>query len=232
MKPISRVAAISQTFIVAVLVASVAIPAASAGRPGTNEHRINCINSPSPGSRPANVECAILERKQIEVLPPFPVVWRLETFRSHAAAQRAETAAGVIVHVAGKEWLLTLAQKGERSRSGSFVAEVGPLRIPFARRYEIVGGEAYSAPGAVSRVHMHPGPEAWYLLAGAQCLEVPHAVLRADAAHGMSVAAGTPMKLTVTGATMRDAIFLEIGDATRPWTGPVHWTPTGRCSNT
>jgi len=225
MKPRSRIAALNQ----ALIVASVAILAASLAQARANEHLINCINSPSPSSRPANVECAILERKQIEVLPTPPIVWRFETFRSRAAAQRAQTTAGVLVHVAGKEWLLTLAEKGERSRSGSFVAEVGPLKIPPARRYEIVVGEAYSAPGAVTRVHVHPGPEAWYLLAGAQCLEVPHAVLRADAAHGMFVAASTPMKLTATGTAMRDAIFLEIGDATRRWTGPVHWTPLGRC---
>jgi len=221
---------VKQALAVATFVASVAILAVPIAGAGTKEHLINCVNSPSPAARPENIECAILERKQIEVLPPPPIVWRFETFRSRAAAQRAQTAASVIVHAAGKDWLLTLAKQGERSRSGSFVAEVGPLTIPPARHYEIVVGEAYSRPGAVTRVHVHPGPEAWYLLAGAQCLEVPHAALRADAEHGMFVAAGTPMRLTVTGKTMRDAIFVEIGEATRAWTGPVHWRPTGRCN--
>jgi quercetin dioxygenase-like cupin family protein len=193
------------------------------------EHIIKCIDSPTPRARPANVECAILVRKQINVLPLEPLVLRFEKFRSRAAAYRAETTASSVVSVAGNYWLLTLGKKGARSEGGTFVAEVGPFVIPRARRYEIVIGEVYSRPGAASRVHVHPGPEAWYLLTGAQCLQVPSGTLRAESGHGMFVAANTPMKLTVTGTTHRDAIFLVVGDAARPWTVPIRWRTTDRC---
>jgi len=194
-------------------------------------HTIRCKDSPTPGIRPVGMECALLARKQIDSLPPDPIVWRVETFASQTAARRAEAMTSIVVSAGGRIWLVTLATKGQRtSAGGNFVAEVGPISIPRARRYGIVVGEAYSSPGASTRVHTHPGPEAWYVINGQQCLETPHGLLRAATGQGSFVAADTPMKLNVFGTTRRDALFFEIGDAAQPWTAPSKWQSTERCA--
>src|SRR5688572_6001006 len=63
---------------------------------------------------------------------------------------------------------------------------------------------AVMRPGDSSRVHTHPGPEGWYVLAGEQCLE--------------------------TGATLRRAFALVIHDSAQPRGIPSDWKPTGACS--
>jgi hypothetical protein len=207
-------------------------PSAMARDANHTIHIMHCQDSPTPGIRPAATECALLARKRINSLPLDPIVWRLETFASLAAARRAETTTSIVANAGGRIWLITLATKGQRSFADSdFVAEVGPISIPRARRYDIIVGEAYSRPGASTRVHTHPGPEAWYVINGQQCLETPHGVLRAAAGQGSFVAADTPMKLKVVGTSTRDALFFEVGDAAQPWTAASKWQSTERCES-
>src|SRR6266567_9629114 len=68
-----------------------------------------CIESPTPGKRPPNTDCAILLQKKFPSLPAGPLVWRFENFPTTGAAQDAATPASVVVEAAGKVWLLTLA---------------------------------------------------------------------------------------------------------------------------
>lgn len=202
---------------------------ALASLPSTQAHIIICKETPIYRTRPNEMECALLAHKQIQSLPREPIVWRLETFANATDARRAEGRASVFVRSGARNWLLTLGTKGQRTPGGTFVTEIGPIFIPRALHYAIVVGEAHSRPGATTRVHTHPGPEAWYLLAGAQCLEVPGGALRAGAGQSSFAAANTPMKLTVVGTANRDALFFVIGDAALPWTESSNWRPTGRC---
>jgi quercetin dioxygenase-like cupin family protein len=189
---------------------------------------ILCKDSPVAGVRPANFECALLVRKRIATLPAAPV-YLFETFASPIAAQRAETPAGAVVRAGGKIWLVSLARKGERTPGATFVAEIGPLEVPRAASYEMVVGEVVTAPGRHSRVHTHPGPEAWYLLSGEQCVEMPGKVMRAQARQTMLALANTPMELNVTGTRRRDAIFAVVRDATKAWSAGADWRPPGHC---
>jgi quercetin dioxygenase-like cupin family protein len=202
----------------------------AAAQSTANQHVIQCRDSPTPGVRPANMECALIVHKSVSVLPRAPIMVRFERFDSMAAAHRAEHPASVVVRAGGKIWLLSLVTKGAPSRGGTFVAEVGPISIPRAGQYKITVGEAYVDPGALTRSHVHPGPEAWYLLAGQQCLEMPDRVVLARAKQATFAPANTPMNLTVTGTTKRDALFVVIGDAAQPWTKPANWKPRGRCA--
>jgi quercetin dioxygenase-like cupin family protein len=192
-------------------------------------HDVVCNDSPIPGKRPANTECAILVRKQFTSLPPGPVVLRLETFPTTEMAQHAATPASAVVQAAEKVWLLTLGSKGEQSQGGKFVAEVGPLQIPPAPSYEIVAAEADLGPEANVMVHTHSGPEAWYLLAGEQCLELPDRTVRARGGEGMFAPADTPMKLNIMGKSKRDALFIVVHDAARSWNTWSDWQPKGLC---
>lgn len=79
--------------------------------------------------------------------------------------------ASAVVEVAGRVWLLTLGSRGERSKTGSFVAEIGPISdISTAASYELQVADADFGPAmnpAISKaIHTHRGPEIWYLLTG------------------------------------------------------------------
>ena len=178
------------------VIASVSLPAVSSARGSEQKHLIRCSDSPIPGIRPASMECAFLVRKRVNTLPAGPVVWRLETFPTVTAARAAASADAAVVKAASKIWLMTLGRKGDRSRGATFVAEVGPLPIPRALRYEFLIAEANTDYVSITRNHIHSGPEAWFLLAGDQCLETPSGRMRLTAGHGGFVAADTPMRLT------------------------------------
>jgi quercetin dioxygenase-like cupin family protein len=202
---------------------------AAASPPNAQVQILACKDSPVFRTRPAEMGCAILARKVIQALPPAPIVWRLETFPTAAAARAAEGTTSVYVKAAGRSWLVTLGTEGQRTPGGKLVTEIGPVSIPRASKYEIVIGEAYSRPGASTKIHTHPGPEAWYLLTGAQCLEMPGGAFRADAGKTFVAPANTPMKLTVVGTSDRDSLFFEVGDSALPWSASANWLPNGQC---
>jgi quercetin dioxygenase-like cupin family protein len=191
--------------------------------PDGHEHgAIACNESPTPGKRPSNSDCALLVRGKFSVLPPGPLLWRFENFPTKEAAQRAATLASAVVETAGKVWLLTLSSKGGRSNGGTFVTETDQLPlIPSAPSYEIVVYEADLGPEANVPAHTHSGPETWYLLTGQQCLELPGRAVRAHA--------GETMKLNMVGPGKRDALFIIVHDSSKPVTTFVDWQPKGVC---
>ena len=196
-----------------------------------HEHgAVACIESPTPGKRPPNAECALLLQKKLSSLPAGPLVWRFENFPTTKAAQDAGTPASVVVEAAGKVWLLTLASKGSRSKGGTLVAETEPLPpIPPGPSYEIVVAEADLGPEANVPTHKHSGPETWYLLSGEQCVELPERAVRARAGETMFAPAETPMKLNIVGSGKRDALFLIVHDSSKPFNTFVDWQPKGLC---
>jgi hypothetical protein len=112
-----------------------------------HEHSaVPCGDSPIPGRRPANWDCAILARRQFSSLPPEAVVLRVESFPTREAAEPVATPASIVVEAAGKIWLLTFARRGERSQGGQLVTEIGPMPVPSAATYEMVVAEADFGP--------------------------------------------------------------------------------------
>jgi len=189
-----------------------------------------CEYAASEGVNPIGSGCTIFQ-KRFEVLPSAPIVYRLETFSSLSAARAAETASSTVVQAAGKVWLIAVATKGSRSTMGNFVAEIGPLALKHAAAYELTVGEARFGPDAINLPHTHPGPEAWYLLRGTQCLELANGrTIRAHAGESAAAPADTPMRLTFL--DQRDALLMVIGDAARPWSSPSTWKPLNLCEST
>jgi len=171
---------------------------------------------------------------EFTALPKGILFLRLENFSTADAARRAATPASAVVEWAGKIWLLTLGSKGERSRGGTFVSEIGPISaIPPAAKYLLDVNEADFGPEMKAEValavHTHPGPEIFYLLTGEQCLETPNGIIRASAGEGMVAPANTPMQLNITGSSSRDAFFVIIHDAAKPRVTPSDWEPKGQC---
>jgi hypothetical protein len=197
-------------------------------QPNIHTHIVRCLDSPTPGIRPSGVECAILVRKRLETLPRGPLVWRLETFSSLDVARRAQSSTSVVVQAASNVWLMTLGRKSGRTPGAKLVAEVGPLPMPTLGPLELLVGEAVGFNG-ITRAHVHPGPEAWYLVSGAQCVETPAGVTMLSAKHSMYEPTGTPMRLTYIGPDRRDALFIVVHDPSVPWTAMSAWHPKDLC---
>jgi quercetin dioxygenase-like cupin family protein len=89
---------------------------------------------------------------------------------------------------------------------------------------------AVMRPGDNSRVHTHPGPEGWYVLAGEQCLETPDGANKARAGGTMTARSNIPMELNVTGTALRRAFAVVIHDAAQERGVPSDWKPSGACS--
>lgn len=202
----------------------------SPDRPSQSPHFIECPDSPVTGRRPPEMECAILVRQTIDHLSAGPLVWRLETFPSIDEARKAEGESSVVVEADGMVWLMSLAKPGEKSVGGSFVAEVGPLPVPAAPKYEFLLAEAHAGSNGMNHPHTHSGPEAWYVWAGKQCVETPEGAKTAAAKEGMFEPADTPMRLTIVGPEIRDAFFIVIHDPARPWNAASDWKPKDLCA--
>jgi uncharacterized protein (TIGR02246 family) len=200
----------------------------------SDHHLVGCPDSPTPGKRPPGEGCAIIAHKIFTALPKSPIVLRLENFPTTEAAQNSATPTSAVVEAVGKVWLLTLGSQGERSKAGSFVTEIGPLPdIPVAASYELQVADADFGPAmnpAISKaVHTHSGPEIWYVLTGAQCLETRNGIQHAKAGEGIFAPANTPMQLNIVGAGNREAFFTIVHDATKPATTVSDWQPKGDC---
>lgn len=158
------------------------------------------------------------------------VYWHLIAFPTRKAAEAAKSATGIVVEEDGKAWLSEFGPQNTALRGGEAIAVVGPLQLPEAASYAAVLSYAVMRPGDSSRVHTHPGPEGWYVLAGEQCLETPAGANRARAGGTSTAPANIPMELHVTGTTLRRAFALVIHDSAQKRGIPSDWKPSGACS--
>ncbi len=157
------------------------------------------------------------------------VYWRLYAFKSRRSAEAARSATGIVVEEDGRVWLSEFGARDTARRGGKVVALVGPMQLPVAKSYSAVLSYAVMRPGDSSRVHTHPGPEGWYVLAGEQCLETPTGANRVGAGQTMTVPPNVPMELHVTGTTLRRAFALVIHDSTQQRGVQSDWKPPGKC---
>jgi quercetin dioxygenase-like cupin family protein len=152
--------------------------------------------------------CFITATQVLGRLPEGPLYWHLNTYPTRAAADAARGPNGTVVESYGKVWLFTIAEAGWRVPGGEYVTAIGPLPVGTAEKFSIVYMEATFMPGMQSIVHRHPGPEAWYVLAGEQCLETPEGRMVVRAGESGIVPGGPPMRLTGTGTVQRRSLVL------------------------
>jgi quercetin dioxygenase-like cupin family protein len=158
------------------------------------------------------------------------VYWHLRAFPSRKAAEAAKSATGIVVEENGRTWLSEFEPRNTVLPGGEAIAVVGPLQLLAAKRYTAVLSYAVMRPGDNSRVHTHPGPEGWSVLAGEQCLETPAGTYRARAGEASMVPPNVPMELNVTGTTLRRAFALVIHDSAQQRGIPSEWKPSGACN--
>jgi hypothetical protein len=163
-----------------------------------------------------------LAEKKIAELPPGPLFWRIENFRTRSQAQDAAGPWALVAESAGKIWLFTLGPAGGSSAGGTKVAEFGPIPRVVAPQYLLRINEASGPPGSKTPVHTHPGSEAFFVLTGEQSIRSPHGVMRVmvgqpEAGHG----ADMPMQVSSTGSTDLHSLVMFVVDATRPFSSPA-----------
>ena len=189
---------------------------------------VACVDM-QPGEKRPEFGCFNVGTAKNLLFAQGAVYWHLYAFGSKKAAEAARSATGIVVEEDGRVWLSEFGPRDIALRGGEPVALVGPLQLPAADRYSAVLSYAVMRPGDSSRVHTHPGPEGWYVIAGEQCLETPAGVTRAGPGQAMTVPPNVPMELNVTGATLRRAFALVIHDSTQERGAPSDWKPSGKC---
>ena len=201
--------------------------------PGTVGHEhlteVACVDVPPVEKRP-DFGCFNIGTVTGLHFREASVYWHLRTFPSRTAAEAAKSATGIVAEEDGRVWLSEFRTRNSAPQGGELIAVVGPLRLPAAKSYAAVLSYAVMRPGDNSRVHTHPGPEGWYVLAGEQCLETPAGAHRAGAGGTMTVQSNTPMELNVTGNALRRAFALVIHDSAQERGIPSNWQPRGACS--
>jgi hypothetical protein len=177
--------------------------------------------------------CYLLAKQPLRKLPAKEVFWHLYAYPTRAAAEAARSgSAGTVVESLGKIWLFTIAGSNWRPPAGDRVAVIGPLPVVNGKSYVARYMEAVFPPNQAiqTAVHQHSGPEAWYVVTGAQCLRTPESVLVLRAGEGGFVRPGPSMMLTSIGTETRRAVLLVLHDASQPWmTITSDWTPTTQC---
>ncbi len=201
--------------------------------PGTAGHEhlteVACVDVPAGEKRP-EFGCFNVGLATGLHFTQASVYWHLREFPSRKAAEGAKSATGIVVEEDGRVWLSEFGPRNTAPLGSEAIAVVGPLQLRAAKSYAAVLSYAVMRPGDNSRVHTHPGPEGWYVLAGEQCLETPAGAARAGAGETMTVPSNTPMELNVTGKTLRRAFALVIHDSAQARGKPSDWKPSGACS--
>ena len=209
-------------------------PIGQARAQGTTGHdhltEVACVDVP-PGKERPEFGCFNVGTVTGLHFSQASVYWHLRTFPDRKAAEAAKSASGIVVEEDGRVWLSEFGDRKGAPRGGESIAVVGPLQLPAAKSYAAVLSYAVMRPGDSSRVHTHPGPEGWYVIVGAQCLETPAGAIRAGAGETMTMPANMPMELNVSGKTLRRAFALVIHDSAQPRGTPSDWKPAGACSH-
>lgn len=176
--------------------------------------------------------CWILASKPLGKLPNQPVFWTLDVFPNRATADAAATSGSTVLDALGRVWLLTVGEKSAMPAGGLRVTQIGPLPIKPDEVYTAQYRESIMAPGAVSRTHVHSGPEAFYTETGETCLETTSGKQVGRTGQNVIVPEGEPMELMATGSHTRRGLVLVLHSSAKPHTTLVtDWHSSGLCKS-
>jgi quercetin dioxygenase-like cupin family protein len=189
---------------------------------------VSCDDVPPSEKRP-DFGCFNVASEAGLQFPKQQVYWHIRTFENRAAADAAKSATGIVVEEDGRVWLSEFGSRDLIVKGGKAVAIIGPLQLPPAKSFTAVLSYAVMRPGDRSRVHTHPGPEGWYMIAGEQCLETPSGANRAKTSETMTVPPNVPMQLSITGTEVRKSLVVVVHDSSQARGIASQWSPPGAC---
>jgi quercetin dioxygenase-like cupin family protein len=172
---------------------------------------------------------------KVKQLPKGELFWRVESFPTLDVAKAAASPyrwnpdtvsydglPSLTAEVAGKAWLFTLGPKGGSTAGGTKVAEIGPVPPLSAPEYLLRVNHGEGPPGSTTPVHMHPGSETFYVVAGTLGQRTPEGVMNVEAGHSMNGhPAGMAMEVFNSGTTELTALIMFVVDATKPFSVPA-----------
>ena len=172
---------------------------------------------------------------KVKQLPKGDLFWRVESFPTLDAAKAAAPSyrwnpdtvsydglPSLSAEVAGKAWLFTLGPKGGSTTGGTKLAEIGPVPPLSAPEYLLRVNYGHGPPGSKTPVHMHPGSETFYVVAGRLGQRTPEGVMNVEAGHSMNGhPAGMTMEVFNSGTTELTALIMFVVDATKPFSMPA-----------
>jgi hypothetical protein len=180
------------------------------------------------------------------ILPPRPLYWHIYEYPTRGEADAARGERATTAEVFGRHWLYTIADDQWRPAGGKKNALIGPFQVetdtPYTARYmEALFPPAGPQPYGDGSGHRHSGPEAWYVVSGAQCLETPNGLIVASAGGGAMVPEGWPMAISSVGVETRRALVLILHRSSEPYSMAVNdhrshgaphsdWKPQGLCA--
>jgi quercetin dioxygenase-like cupin family protein len=176
--------------------------------------------------------CYVIATEMLGRLPAEPLFWHIYSYPDVQTAERARgTSTGTAVESLGKAWLFKIAPASWKPSHGRREATIGPLSIVPGVTYVARYMESIIPPGpGGTPVHRHPGPEAWYLVDGMQCIRTPGRTIVLHAGETAFVPGGVPMTLAHSKTKTRRALVLVLQDSSQPWmTKANDWKPDTNC---
>lgn len=105
---------------------------------------------------------------------PDAIYWHIYEFPSRDAAisEGARHRWAAVTEIHSRTWLYILGGPTESFAGGIPRAVIGPLKVQPGIQIAHFAAAIFP-PGMRTRVHSHPGPEAFYVVEGQQCMETP-----------------------------------------------------------
>lgn len=158
--------------------------------------------------------------------------WTLDVCPDRESAQAASGPRSTVLTALDRVWLFSVGDRPPLPSKGKRITQIGPLPIKANEEYTAQYRESIMKPGAVSRTHVHSGPEAFYTEAGETCLETPSGKQVSKPHHDVIVPEGEPMELVATGVEDRRGLVLVLHSSSKPHTTVVtDWHSTGQCKS-
>jgi quercetin dioxygenase-like cupin family protein len=127
----------------------------------------------------------------------------------------------------GRVWLFVMGDKREVVNGGTPAKVIGPMDVPPGGAASIRFLISSFPPGMRTRVHSHPGSEAFYVVDGEQCVETPSDHHRIGPGDGYVVQRGIHMQAAAKGRRSLVALILRPHET---WSKPEPgWKPTAYC---
>jgi quercetin dioxygenase-like cupin family protein len=183
----------------------------------------------APASEHVNeAGCYLLAEMSVENAPRH-LYWHIAEF---ADLPTAETEArkhrsSKVVSAHDRIWLLVIGARDEPISSGKPSAAIGPMDVPPGGRVSVRFLTSTFPPAMRTRVHSHPGSEAFYVIEGEQCVETPTVRHRITAGHSYIVQSGVHVQAAARGRKSLVALILRPGAT---WSEPeTSWAPSQYC---
>lgn len=160
--------------------------------------------------------CTILANRLLSGPITGAIYWHIDRFDSLEEAKKAAGPNGVAAEAHGGVWLMTVEGQTRDHHGGRHVALIGPLNLPAAEGYTMRVASSLLKQGASTPVHIHSGPEAWFIVVGEQCLETEKSAHRLKAGKSFVLATDQIHRGRVQSAEMRGALALVLYDSKRP----------------